>query len=123
MNMFPPSTVKTTNFARTAALLDLLEKRLGTLAKFLPDGETLLKCDAELEKMTGQQSGRIFRAEFNVQVGGELFRAEATGEKMEDAIERAKNELKKELQRRRGKRRGVFLRGAGRLKGMLRWGG
>ncbi len=121
MNTFPQASVKTTNFEHTAALLDMLQKRLSTLAKFLPDGETLLRCDVELEKTTSQQSGRIFRAECNLQVGGELLRVEATEEKMEDAIERAKNELKRLLRRSRNKRQSMFLRGALRIKRMLRW--
>ncbi len=122
MNTFPYINIKTTNFEQTAATEELLEKRLATLEKFLPEGETMLVCDVELEKQTGQQSGRIFRAEINLQVGGTLLRATATEEKMEDAIEQAKNEMKTELIRTNGKRQSLFRRGAKKIKEMLRFG-
>jgi ribosomal subunit interface protein len=122
MNTFPSINSKMTNFEQTDAIAEVLEKRLKTLEKFLPAGETMLVCDVELEKLTDQQTGRIFRAEINLQVAGTLFRAEATEERMEDAIDRAKNELKTELVRTSGKRQSIFRRGAKRLKDMIRFG-
>lgn len=123
MNTFPHINIKTTHFEQTAVIEDVLEKRLATLEKFLPEGETMVVCDVELEKLTGQQSGRIFRAEINLQVGGAHFRAEATEGRMEDAIEEAKNELKSELVRQNGRRQSLFRRGAKRIKEMLRFDG
>ena len=123
MNTFPRIIVKTSNFEQTAIIERVLEKRLKTLEKFLTTNETKLVCNVELEKLTDQQTGRIFRAEINLQVGGTLFRAEATEMRMEDAIEKAKNELKTELVRTSGKRQSLFRRGAKRIKDMLRFGG
>ena len=123
MNTFPSFNIKATNFEQTSVIEELLGKRLKTLEKFLPDGETMLICEVELEKQTGQQTGRIFRAEINLQVGGTLLRSTATSERMEDAIEQAKNELKSELVRTSGKRQSMFRRGAKRIKDMLRFGG
>src|SRR3989344_7358085 len=118
MNTFPSFNIKATNFEQTPLIEDLLDKRLKTLEKFLPEGETMLVCEVELEKQTGQQTGRIFRAEINMQVGGTLLRSTATSERMEDAIEQAKNELKSELVRTSGKRQSMFRRGAKRIKDM-----
>jgi ribosomal subunit interface protein len=123
MNTFPSFNIKATNFEQTSVIEDLLGKRLKTLEKFLPSGETRILCDVELEKLAGQQTGNIFRAEINVQVGGILLRAEATRAKMEDAIEEAKNELKSELVRTSGKKQSLYRRGAKRIKDMLRFGG
>ena len=123
MNIFPSFNIKATNFEHMAVIEELLGKRLKTLEKFLPDGETMLVCEVELEKQTGQQTGRIFRAEINLQVGGTLLRATATAERMEDAIEQVKNELKSELVRTSGKRLSLMRRGAKRIKDMLRFGG
>lgn len=122
MSTFPTINIKTTNFEQTSFIEGVLEKRLGTLEKLLPEGETMLVCDVELEKLAGQQTGRIYRAEINLQVGGNLLRATATREKMEDAIEEAKNELKRELVRVHGKRQSLIRRGAKRMKDMLRFG-
>lgn len=123
MNTFPNINIKTTHFTQSAAIEGVLEKRLKTLEKFLPDRETMLVCDVELERLAGQETGRIFRAEINLQVGGTLLRAEATAERMEDAIEEAKNELKTALVRTNGKRQSLFRRGAKRIKDMLRFSG
>lgn len=123
MSTFPSFNIKATNFEQTSIIEDVLGKRLKTLEKFLPENETMLVCEVELEKLAGQQTGRIFRAEVNLQVGGTLFRAEATAERMEDAIEQAKNELKSELLRTHGKHQSLFRRGAKRIKEMLRRGG
>ncbi len=123
MNIFPHIGVKTTDFEQTAEIEGILEKRLKTLEKFLPEGETMMVCAVELQKQTGQQSGRIFRAEINLHIGDKLFRAEATEERMEDAIDQAKNELKSALVRARGKRQSLFRRGAQKIKEMLRFGG
>lgn len=122
MNIFPHINIKTTHFEQTAIIEEVLKKRLKTLEKFLPTGKTRLVCAVELEKLTGQETGRIFRAEINLQVAGALFRATATEERMEDAIERAKNELKSELIRTSGRRQSLFRRGTKRIKEMMRFG-
>ena len=121
MHTFPQINVKASSFEQKDTVERVLEKRLKTLEKFLPDHETMLLCDVELAKSTDQQTGRIFRAEINLQVGGILLRAEATEESMEDAIEKAKNELKTELVRMSGKGHSLFRRGARKIKRMLRF--
>lgn len=121
MNTFPYINIKATNFEQTKCIEEILEKRLKTLEKLLPDSETMLVCEVELEKLAGQQTGRIFRAEINLQIGGTLLRAEATEVKMEDAVEEAKNDLKRELVHVQGKKQSLFRRGAKRIKDMLRF--
>lgn len=123
MNTFPRVNIKTTRYTNTPEIEEYLEKRLQTLEKFLPEHEAALVCDVELERITGQQVGDIYRAEINLQINGTLLRAEATEETMEDAIDRAKNEMKGELTSESGKRTSLFRRGARRIKNMLRFGG
>lgn len=120
--MFAPINLKGTQFELTDELRDLCEKKVAMLEKLLPEGETDIVCDAELERMTGQQSGKIYRAEINLRVGGKLFRAEATEERMEDAIERAKEELERELQKAKGRNQSLFRRGARKVKDLFRFG-
>jgi len=119
---FPHINVKTKNIALTPELSDLLEKRLGTLERFLPESDAIV-FEAELSKTTEHhQAGKIFRAELNLQLGGQLLRAEATEETIENAIDRAKNELKRELQKLTGKNESLFRRGARRAKDLFRFG-
>lgn len=121
MNTFPEIKVKTTNFVHTPEMHATLEKRLATLEKFLPEQETNLVCEVELERFADQQTGRVYRTEINLTVGGMLLRAEALEERMEDAVDRAKEELKRELTRALGKRQSLFLRGARKIKDMMRF--
>lgn len=122
MHTFPAIKIKTTNFESTTELFDVLEKRLQALEKLLPADETHFVCEVELERLGDQHSGRIFRAEVNLTVGGDLLRAEATRESMEDAIDRMRDGLKRELRRRSGKRESLFRRGAQRVKNLVRFG-
>lgn len=122
MQTFPQINIKTTNFTATDEVRAILEKRLTSLEKFLPEEETDLSCDVELERETAHQTGRIYRAEFNLRIGGKLLRAEATEERMEDAIDQAKGDLKRELRRFSDKRQSLMRRGAQRVKDMMRFG-
>jgi ribosome-associated translation inhibitor RaiA len=75
-----------------------------------------------LQKVTEQQSGRIYRAEINLLVGGRLFRAEATEEQMEHAIDVMRDEVKRELRKARDKQQSLMKRGGKLIKDMLRFG-
>ncbi len=123
MNTFPVMTIKTTLYEQTPEIIEYLEKRMQTLEKYLPDGETAIVCDVELEKLTEQQNGSVYRTEVNLKIGGTLLRAEATGETMEEAIDRVKQDMKTKLVRTQGKRMSLIRRGAKRLKDMMRFGG
>lgn len=119
---FPTINIKATNIELTDEYKTLLEEKISSLEKFLPEEETDLKCDAELEKVTGQQSGRIYRAEVNLFVAGKLYRAEATEEQMERAIDEVRDEIKTELRKALDKRRSLMKRGGQRIKRMMRFG-
>ena len=119
---FPIINTKATNMELTIALQDLLEHKLHPLAKYWDAEETDVKCDVELEKMTEHATGPVHRAEVNLYVHGKLFRAEATEDQMEKAIDRVRDELKHELRTARGKRQSLIRRGGQAIKNMLRFG-
>lgn len=119
---FPTINIKATNINLDTELRTLLEQKMSSLEKFIPDGETDLNCDAELEKVTAQQSGRIYRAEVNLFVAGNLYRAEATEEQMEHAIDVVRDEIKRELRKALDKRRSRLRRGGQAIKRMMRFG-
>jgi ribosomal subunit interface protein len=118
---FPRINIKSTNFTLTPKLETLLDQKFAPLGKLLDERNEAL-CEVELEKVAEHQSGKIFRAEVNFQNDGKLFRAEATEEQIEQAIDRVRNELKNELQRASGKRQSLVRRGGQALKDMLRFG-
>jgi ribosomal subunit interface protein len=105
----------------TPELQHLLDQKLQPLGKFLHEhGDT--KCDVELERVAEHQSGKIFRAEINLFNGGKLYRAEATEDQIEKAIDAARNELRHELQHLHGKQHSLVQRGRRAIKDMLRFG-
>lgn len=86
-----------TNLELTEAIKDYVESRLMKLEKF-SSGLEPCDCAADVGKTTtGQQKGRIFRAEFNLTVPGTLLRAEETEEDLYAAIDRAADRLARQL--------------------------
>ncbi|MCR4285809.1 MAG: HPF/RaiA family ribosome-associated protein [Candidatus Kaiserbacteria bacterium] len=118
---FPRINIKATNFTVTPKLEILLDQKFVPLGKLL-DERNEAHCEIELEKVAEHQSGKIYRAEVNFQNGGKLFRAEATEEQIEQAIDGVRNELKIELQKAHGKRLSLVRRGGQMIKNMLRFG-
>ena len=117
---FPHINFKFTNTSTHESLRDLIEQKLHSLDKYF--GESTVLCDVEFEKMTAQQHGDIFRVETNLTVDGKLYRADASMENFEKAIDEVRDELDKELRRASGKRETLFKRGGRKIKEMLRFG-
>src|SRR3989344_5152054 len=95
---FPHINTKATNLTITPALEELLEQKFQPLGKFLGDS-TAMVCTIELARVAEHQSGKIYRAEINLDTGETLYRAEATEEQIEQAIDSIRNELRNELKR------------------------
>lgn len=117
----PQINIKATNYELTDFIKDHLQKKLSLLEKVIPN-DASVTCESELEKLSAHQTGRVFRAEVNMLIDGKLYRAEATEENMEDAIDIAKDELKREIRRSIDKRQSLMRRGGKKLKDMLRFG-
>ena len=119
---FPRIRTKGTGMTVTPKLEVLLEQKFSQLGKLIHTHEDA-RCEIELERVADHKSGKIFRAEVNLYSGGKLFRAEATEEQIEQAIDTVRNELKHELQHASGKRQSLFKRGKQAIKDMMRFGG
>jgi len=111
---------KFTNTESSEQLQDLIEQKLQSLNKFIGDASTL--CEIEYEKVTNQNSGDVFRVEVNLNLNGQLYRAEATMDSFEKAIDEVQNELDKELRRANEKKETMLKKGGRKLKEMLRFG-
>lgn len=118
---FPRINTKATNITVNEQMLELLEQKFAPLGKLI-DIRGDERCDVELERFSDHNSGKIYRAEINLFSGGRMYRAEATEEQIEHAIDVARNELKHELQHAYGKRQSLFKRGRQAIKNMLRLG-
>ncbi len=110
---------KFTNTEEGREMQDLMEHKLHTLEKYLGE-ETDINCEVEFERVTAHKSGNVHRVETNLYKGGKMYRAEATEDSFEKAIDEVRNELDKRL-RRDNKKRGALMRKGGQiLKRMMR---
>lgn len=118
---FPTIQFKATNVHMEEDWQELIEQKFKTLEKYL-GRETDLTCQVEFEKTVPHQNGPIHRVEVNLYVAGKLFRAEATKESFELAIDEVKAELDRVLARSREKKETLFKRGKRKIKKMLLFG-
>lgn len=111
-------TFKHTNVEPNRILQNLTEEKLRSLNKYFSRAREV-KCEVEFEKIAPHQNGTIYRAEANLWRAGTLFRAEATKESFEQAIDEVKQELDKELRRSLNRRQTRIRSGARQFKEQL----
>lgn len=93
-----------TNMDLTPAIKARAEKALGKVAKLL-QGVEPADVRADLGMTTkGQKNGDVFRAEYNLQVPGDLLRAESTRDDLYQAIDQAANELRRQVKKYKDKK-------------------
>ena len=112
--------LKTTQYTITPEVRHYLDKRLEAIEKFLDESEGEAICDVELEHKYGQQHGRVFRAEINLNIHGAFFRVEEKAESMNAAIDAVHDEILRRLRKDKTKHRVRARRGGARLKKMLK---
>lgn len=115
--------VKTTNCDMTPDVQAYIDGKLHALHKLVvvEDEDAEVICEIEIEKALEQQHGPIWRAEMNLTVNGELFRAETKGESINEALDELKDEMSKRLRRAKGKQTDMLRRGGAAIKKMLRF--
>ncbi len=116
---FPTIQFKATNTVLEGTWQDLVERKFQSLERYVGKA-TDLTCTVEFEKIGVHQHGRVFRVEANFYRDGQLFRAEATEESFERAIDVVRAELDRELARVFGRRETLLRRGSRMIKAMLR---
>ena len=99
---FPNITYKCNGIEEAKLLASVVEQKITPLERMISETASV-HLEIEFEKLTTQQHGRIFRVEANLSVDGTLYRAEATEESFESAIDEVRNELDKELSRAKDK--------------------
>jgi ribosomal subunit interface protein len=117
----PIINYKATNTELTQELQTLLESKFTSLEKYIGD-ETDVKCEVEFSKSAPQESGNVYTVEANLWLKGTMYRAEATEDQFEKAIDEVRAELDKELRRATKKQNSLLKRGGRKLKEMMRFG-
>ncbi len=99
---FPTINYKFNDLAEAQALTDIVEQKCTAFEKYLHNNGSA-NCDVEFKKVAPQQNGQVHRVEINLQIDGTLFRAVATEESFEKAIDEVRDELDKELRKAKEK--------------------
>lgn len=99
---FPTITYKFNGIEEVKQLAEVVDQKFASLDKFIGD-TTAVTCEVEFEKVTAQQHGRVHRVEANLSVKGNLYRAEATEESFEKAIDEVRRDLEQELSKAKDK--------------------
>ena len=87
-------TIKATNLNLTPAIKKAIEEKIATLDKFIPHIGTPVEAFVEVAIETRHhQKGKIYYAEANIKVPGEIIRSEAREENIYKAINTVKDEL------------------------------
>ncbi len=116
------TNLKTKNIEVDEETKEYLAKRIKKFEKFIAEDTSPALADIELERRTGQQSGRIFRAEVNLKIGDRYLRAEEEAENIREAIDAMKDEMVRELRDAKEKERTQTRDGARKAKEQLREG-
>ena len=87
-----------TNMDLTDAIKKYVDDRIRTFEKFTANFEPDVELRVEVGKTTNHHSkGPFFRAEMQLAVHGDSFRAEKTAEDLYAAIDAARDDLKRQL--------------------------
>lgn len=112
--------IKTTNYELASDIESLVHEKLTSVERLVRGDEEVL-CEVELELVEERAGGKaVYRAEVNLSVGGELYRAESTRRSLRNALNDVKQELQKVLRRAKGKNDSLVKRGGRMAKQMLR---
>ena len=107
------------NHDEARVLTSVTEQKLHTLKKFINNGQSVI-FTAEFDKVAANKNGAIFHFAANLQIDGGLYRAEATEESFEAAVDEVRAELDKKLRRTKGKKDSLGKKAGRALKRMLR---
>ena len=96
--------IKATKIELTQEIKDYVQEKMDMLEKYLGDIQ-VLHCDVEVGmSVGGQNKGKIYRAEANLEVLGNLLRVEKTEKELFKAIDKVKDHLTRSIKRYKEKR-------------------
>ena len=97
-----------------------VEDKLRSLERLIPS-EVESHATFEVERSTAHhQKGLVYRSEVNLNIGGELLRAEQRSEDLYASIDLVKDELLRELKSSKTRKESLFRKGARLAKRILR---
>ena len=110
---------KYTNLTLTPETKDQLNKKVESVSKIVGEEENVL-FEVEFGKSTKHQSGDVFRAEINITINGDHFRAESENIDLYSATDEAKDEIANALRSYKNKKKSWVKRSGTKLKEFIR---
>ncbi len=96
--------IKATKIDLTSELKQYIQEKVDMLEKYLGDIQ-VLNCDVEVGLIKrGANSGKIYRAEINLELPGDLLRVEKEEESLYKAIDKVKDHLTRSIKRYKEKK-------------------
>ena len=114
--------IKATNTELTPAISAYVEEKVLGLDKFIvaEDPESVL-ANVEIGlSTTHHQSGKIYRAEMNLHIGGKYIRAVSEQEDLYAAIDDMRDQVAREVTSFKKKKRDLFRKGGAAVKDFLK---
>ena len=112
-------SIKATGHTLTEETRELAAYQFAKLGKLVNEGAHL---SFEIEEsIAAVRAGGRYRAEGNLNADGKLYRAEATHETLEGAVDRVRDELLSELRQSKSRTRRLAKRGGALVKSWLRF--
>ncbi len=122
--------IRSKNVEVTDHIKDYADKKLSSAFRLIPqitkneekDTERTgrdvdrIVLEVELEKITGNEKGHIFRAEAQMKIPGKLIKAEDTAETLKTSIDEVSYELKRQLKDYKEKRETMRRKGGEEAK-------
>jgi putative sigma-54 modulation protein len=112
--------IKATNIDLTGAISDYVNKRVASLGKFTSGNEEMA-CYVEVGKTTNHhKQGEVYFAEFNIDINGDKFYANAEKEDLYAAIDAVREDIYRTITSQKDRRQTLFKRGASSVKKMIK---
>lgn len=111
-------SIKNTNMDLTLDQQNYVKSKMAKVENYIGSDDINLFYEVEMD--TSAQSGDIYRAEARMQIGQDSFYADARGRTIESAIDQVKDKFFRELRKTKTKKTNAFIKGAQRIKRMLR---
>ncbi len=117
--------IRAKNIELTPHLRDYAEKKLTSACRFIPallekeieDKEQVgrevdrVVLEVEIEKVTGEEKGRIFRTEAQMLLPGRVIKAEDVAETIKASVDEVKYELERQVKDYKGKTEAIRRKG------------
>ena len=123
MTQTPMLAIKATNITLTPEIAAAIDKRFGSLAKFVrpkEDQEVRLQVEVGRKNKGKSKADDLFFAELDVIVGGDRHRAVAEARELYDAIDKAKAEMTAHLSRAHERAKDEHRKGGRMVKEAMR---